>query len=97
MWAMRSLTLAKDAPVSDFEVRIENQIVEINVLVTLEPPIAPRLVGGEIVEHDMDLAFRICGDDPVHEIEEFDAPASLVVAAQDLAAADVEGGEQRGR
>jgi hypothetical protein len=26
MWAMRSLTLAKDAPVSDFEVRIENQI-----------------------------------------------------------------------
>ncbi len=59
----------------------------------------------------MDLAFRICGDDPVHEIEEFDAPASLVVAAQDLvvaaqdlvvstqdlAAADVEGGEQRGR
>jgi hypothetical protein len=45
----------------------------------------------------MDLAFRICGDDPVHEIEEFDAPASLVVAAQDLSAADVQGGEQRGR
>jgi hypothetical protein len=73
------------------------RVVEMNVLVTLEPPIAPRLVGGEIVEHDMDLAFRICGDDPVHEIEEFDAPASLVVAAQDLAAADVQGGEQRGR
>jgi hypothetical protein len=54
-------------------------------------------VGGEIVEHDVDLALRICGDDPVHEIEEFDAPASLVVAAEDLAAADVQRGEQRGR
>jgi hypothetical protein len=33
-------------------------------------------VGGEIVEDDMDFALRIGGDDRVHEVEEFDAPAS---------------------
>jgi hypothetical protein len=44
-------------------------------------------VGGQIVDDDMDLALRIGGDSPVNEIEELDAPACLVVAADDLATA----------
>jgi len=44
---------------------------------------------------DMDFAPGIGGNDPVHEIAEFDTPASLVVAADDLAAGDVQRGEQR--
>ncbi len=42
----------------------------------------------------MDLALRMGGDDPVHEIEEFDPPMSFVMPGDDLAAADVQGGEQ---
>jgi hypothetical protein len=55
--------------------------MEMHVFVALEPHVAVGFVGGEIVEHGMDFALRIGGDDPVHEVEKFDAPASLVVAA----------------
>jgi hypothetical protein len=48
-------------------------------------------------EHDMDFALRIGGDDPVHEVEKFDAPACLVVVADDFATRHIEGGEQRRR
>jgi len=80
MWAMSSLRLVKDAPLSDCVDRIENQIsiwlrpggvgrrvVEINVLVALEPDVALGLADGEIVEDDVDFALRMGGDDPVHE------------------------------
>ena len=67
-----------------------------NGLVTLEPHVAGGFVGGEIVEDDVDLALRIGGDDPVHEIEELDPSAPLIVAADDFSAFDIQRGEQRG-
>src|SRR5271166_3622966 len=70
--------------------------MEMNVLVALEPHVAGGFVGGEIVEDDVDFAPRI-GDDPVYEVEELDASASLIVAADDLAAGDIQGGKQCGR
>ena len=50
----------------------------------------------EIVEDDVDFALRIGGGDPVHEVEELDPSASLVVAADDLAAGDIQRRKQRG-
>ncbi len=52
--------------------------VEMNVLMAFEPHVAGGLVSGQIVENDMDLARRISGDHPVHEIEELDAATSLI-------------------
>ena len=51
---------------------------------TLQPHVALRLVGREIVEHDMDFAIRMSGDDLVHEVEEFDAPPAFVMAPTTL-------------
>lgn len=68
--------------------------VEMNILVAGQPNIAGRLMGTEIVEDDVDLPCRAGSHDAVHEIEELDAPPALVVACHDLAAGDVEGGEQ---
>ena len=45
----------------------------------------------------MDFAPRIGGDDLVHETEELDAPAFLVVTADNRAARKIERGEQRRR
>jgi hypothetical protein len=46
----------------------------------LEPPIVPRVVRIQVVEHDMDGPVRrIGGDDPVHEFEEFHLAAALLV------------------
>ncbi len=59
-----------------------------------QPHVALGLVRRKIVEDDMDFAFRIGGDDLVHEIEEFDAPASFVMAADDFPTRKIEGGEQ---
>jgi hypothetical protein len=63
----------------------------------LQPHVSLGLMRRKIVEDDMDFAFRIGGDDLVHEIEEFDAPASFVMAADDFATRKIEGGEQRRR
>ncbi len=71
--------------------------VEADVSMTREPAVPLRLVGAEVVEHDMDLALRVGGHDLVHEVEELDPPAATIVAGPNLAAGDVEGGEQRRR
>lgn len=42
----------------------------------------------------MDYSLRIRGDEIVHEVEEIDAPASFVMAADNFAARTIEGGEQ---
>ena len=68
--------------------------VKANVRVADAPSLALGLMGREIVEDDMDLLARIGGDDAVHEVEELDAPAALVMAGGDLAGEDVESGEQ---
>ena len=43
----------------------------------------------------MDLAPGMGGHDAVHEVEELDAAATLVMARHNLAIGDVEGGKQR--
>lgn len=53
--------------------------VEVNVLVPGKPAIAFGLAD------DMDLASAMHGDDAVHEVEEFYAASTLVVADGDLA------------
>ena len=70
--------------------------VEVHVRMTVEPAILLGFVGVEIVEDDVDLPLGMLGHDPVHEIEELDAPAAAVMLGADLAAGDVEGGEQGG-
>ncbi len=54
------------------------------------------LVGVEVVEDDMDFLVGIEGDDLIHEGEELDAPAALLVRGGDLAGGDIEGGEEGG-
>src|ERR1700756_1574822 len=71
---------------------VGRRVMEMNVLMALEPHVAGGLVSGQIVENDVDLALRISGDHPVHEVEELDAAASLIVAGADPAAAAAGGG-----
>lgn len=68
--------------------------VKSNIGMACEPAFALELMGREIVEDDVDLLARIGGDGAVHEIEELDAPATLVMAGGDLAGEHVERGKQ---
>jgi hypothetical protein len=45
----------------------------------------------------MNLAIRMNGDDLVHKVKKLDPPASVVVAARDVAAPHVERRKQRRR
>ncbi len=49
----------------------------------------------EIVENDVEFAAGVFGDDTVHEIEEFDTAAALVLSPGHLASCDVQGREWR--
>jgi hypothetical protein len=68
--------------------------MEMHVRMALQPAIVLWLVCIEIVEDDVNFAPLMLSDDPVHEVEKFDAPSPLVLAAGHLACGDVEGGEQ---
>lgn len=70
--------------------------VKMDVLAALEPAVVFGLVSVEIVEHDMQFAVRIGGHDAVHESQELDAAAALLVGGDDLSSRHLEGGEQRG-
>jgi len=59
--------------------------VELHVWVPLKPAIILRLMGIEIVEDDVDGGVRIVREDIVHEIEEFDPAATILVGGGDLA------------
>lgn len=76
---------------------MRRRIMEMHVLVSLQPHVAFWLVGREIVENDMDFALRMRGDDMVHEVQELDPPAPLVVPSDDLAAGEIERREERRR
>ena len=69
--------------------------VEAHIWVPLEPTVVARLVGTEVIEHDVDGRVRPSGDDAVHEVEELDAPPALLVRRRHLAGGDLEGGKQR--
>ena len=56
------------------------------------------LVGGVIIEHEMDVEIGRHGLlDLAEELAEFDRTVTLVAAADDLAGSNVQSGEQRGR
>jgi hypothetical protein len=65
--------------------------VEMDIGVTLQPAIALRLVGIEVVEDDVDRRIGIAGDDIIHEVEEFDASPSILVRDRDFAGGDLKG------
>src|SRR6266446_5734458 len=67
--------------------------VKRHVGMALEPRLV-LLVGIQVVEDDMDVLFRIGGDDVVHKAEELAASAALCVGGVDFAGGDVERGEQ---
>lgn len=71
------------------------RVVEVHVPVPRQPAIAPRLMSGEVVEDDAERAIGIRRNDAVHEVEELDAPPSLVMLADHLAGGNVQRGEQR--
>ena len=68
--------------------------VKADVAVAGEPAIALGLVGRKVVEDDVDFLARIGRDNAIHEVEELDAPATLVMAGRDLAGEHVERGKQ---
>src|SRR5580704_3446626 len=68
--------------------------MEMDVLVPRQPAVVFGLVGIEIVQNHMDLAAGMFGNQAVHEIEELDTPAALIMAGLDQASGNVEGGEQ---
>ena len=56
------------------------------------------LVGGVIIEHEMDVEIGRHGLlDLAEELAEFDRTVTLVAAADDVAGSNVQSGEQRGR
>src|SRR3984957_7933332 len=57
--------------------------MEMDVLVPRQPAVVGGLVGVEIVQNPMDLPAGMFGHQAVHEIEELDAPAALIMAALD--------------
>jgi hypothetical protein len=56
--------------------------VEADIVVAGQPTITLGLVRRQIVEDDVDFLARMVGDDAVHEVDEFHAPAPLVVAGR---------------
>jgi hypothetical protein len=46
-------------------------------------------VGVEVVEHDVDVAVRVIGHDPVHKVEELDPAPAPIVPGPDRARGDV--------
>ena len=69
-------------------------IMEVDVGVPRQPDVPFRLVGREVVEDHVDFLAGMLSYYPVHEVEELDPPAALVVPADHLAAGDIEGREQ---
>src|SRR5215510_7968519 len=68
--------------------------MEMKVLVPSQPAVVFGLVGIEIVQNHMDLAAGMSGNQAVHEIQELDATAALIMAGFDQASGNIEGGEQ---
>jgi hypothetical protein len=68
--------------------------MEMDILVPSQPAVVFGLVGIEIVQNYMDLAAGLFGNHAVHEIEELDAPAALIMAGLDQASGNIERGEQ---
>jgi hypothetical protein len=62
-----------------------------DVLVARQPTIVFGLMGVQVVQDDVNLAARMIDDDAVHEIQELDAPAALIMTGLDQARGNIEG------
>ena len=65
--------------------------MEMDVLVPRQPAVVFGLVGIEIVQNHMDLAAGMFGHQAVHEIQELDTPAALIMTGLDQARGNIEG------
>jgi hypothetical protein len=54
------------------------------------------VVGGVVVDHDVQLLIRICLGDHLEELQELDATVAWVARIGDFAGRNLEGGEQGG-
>jgi len=72
-------------------------VMKPHVSVSLQPHVAFGLMGGEIIEDDMDFTRWMSGDDMVHEVQKLDAPSPFVVLADDCPAGEIECREERRR
>ena len=83
------------APTLDREQRDQHgdrhDILEMDVLVPRQPAVVFGLVGIEIVQNHMDLAAGMFGHQAVHEIQELDTPAALIMTGLDQARGNIEG------
>ena len=68
--------------------------MEMDVLVPRQPAVVFGLVGIEIVQNHMDLPAGMIGNQAVHEIQELDATAALIMAGLDQASGNIEGGDR---
>ena len=68
--------------------------MEMDILVAGQPAVVFGLVGIEIVQDHMDLPAGMFGNHAVHEIQELDATAALIMAGLDQASGNIERGEQ---
>jgi len=71
-------------------------VVEVNILVSLQPTVVLGLMGIEVVQDDVNLLVTVLGDHLIHECEKFHPPAALGVAGLHLAGRNVQGGKQGG-
>ena len=74
--------------------RLCGREVEVNVRMAFEPAVFFGLMGVEVVEDDMDFAARMCGGDPVHEVQKLDPAPPFVLPSRHLAGGDIERREQ---
>ena len=68
--------------------------MEMDILVPSQPAVVFWLVGIEIVQDHMDLPAGMLGNHAVHEIQELDATAALIMAGLDQASGNIERGKQ---
>ena len=74
---------------------VRRSVVEMDFGVTREPEIMFGLVRIEVVQDDVKLGVRVEAEQPVHEVEKLDSPASLVMGDVGDASVDFERREQR--
>src|SRR5262249_34173846 len=68
--------------------------MEMDVLVPRQPAVVFGLVGIEIVQNHMDLAAGMIGNHAVHEIQELDPAAALIMTSLDQASGNLKCGQQ---
>src|SRR3954452_6376253 len=74
--------------------RVGGSEVKLDVGVALEPAVLFGLVRVQIVQHDVDLAVRVFGNDAIHKLQKLTATAAAIVCRLHLPRSDLKSGEQ---